>query len=372
MKTMDKDELATCAPIPAILAKERRLWFNACISKLDKIVAKQIAAEQIAAEQIAAKQTSLDPYLRRLQENKWLGVTLTPALTRLIYQLDKGTLLWEDSLAYLKAELLPSGATNEWMSELIELQNKLICRDIGAHAAISLLTEDKAIHEEKFALAWKKLKSLWPEAYEAAESFIKKIVLVQGGGFWSSSVPSYHGAILVCPQANWSLAHYLETLVHESAHLELNIRRMLDPLLLNPQEEAYSSLRSSPRPMLGVLHAVFVLSRTVKMLTLLSQGPIQKPPICCVAPQLPSGTPQAEGAVGKGSVLIYQESKLRSGSSSRLATERFLDRAYMEDAKNLAAEFAEHLQDGLQQLQAKAKFTVVGQQLFFNIMSMNR
>lgn len=71
--------------------------------------------------------------------------------------------------------------------------------------------------------------------------------------------------------------HYLENLVHESGHLELNIRRMVDPLVLNSTEEVYSSIRKSFRPVLGVLHAAFILVR-VNHLFLKMEGDLNYSP----------------------------------------------------------------------------------------------
>lgn len=54
----------------------------------------------------------------------------------------------------------------------------------------------------------------------------------------------------------------LEHLVHEAAHLHLHALMMLDPIILNDPNELYTApIRKDARPMKGILHAYFVLSR---------------------------------------------------------------------------------------------------------------
>lgn len=63
------------------------------------------------------------------------------------------------------------------------------------------------------------------------------------------------------------LSYYVEHLTHEISHLHLHTFMADNPLVLNPDSERYKApLRIDPRPMRGIFHAVFVLSRIVMIL----------------------------------------------------------------------------------------------------------
>jgi hypothetical protein len=59
-------------------------------------------------------------------------------------------------------------------------------------------------------------------------------------------------------------AYFIEHLVHETSHQYLHALMEFDPLILNDKEERYPApIRTDLRPMFGVFHATFVLSRMV-------------------------------------------------------------------------------------------------------------
>ena len=67
---------------------------------------------------------------------------------------------------------------------------------------------------------------------------------------------------------------YAEMLVHEVAHLELYLYQLDDPLLLNGSEDGYTSpFRPDPRPLSGIYHALFVLTRNIESMRLLAYMP---------------------------------------------------------------------------------------------------
>lgn len=66
---------------------------------------------------------------------------------------------------------------------------------------------------------------------------------------------------------------YLESIVHEEAHHHLFALWTLDPLLVGGEELYRSPIRSEPRPMSGVFHAMFVLARTIRCLNIFRAYP---------------------------------------------------------------------------------------------------
>jgi HEXXH motif-containing protein len=57
-----------------------------------------------------------------------------------------------------------------------------------------------------------------------------------------------------------------DQIVHETSHLYLNAVIAHDPLVLSESHERFNSpIRSDLRPMLGIYHAAFVLSRVIRV-----------------------------------------------------------------------------------------------------------
>jgi HEXXH motif-containing protein len=81
----------------------------------------------------------------------------------------------------------------------------------------------------------------------------------------AASSLSAFGTVLVRPPLNTDESHtrffYFDRIVHESAHLYLNLLMTFDPLLTNGRTPAVSPARQTLRPLKGVLHAHFVFFR---------------------------------------------------------------------------------------------------------------
>jgi HEXXH motif-containing protein len=70
----------------------------------------------------------------------------------------------------------------------------------------------------------------------------------------------------------------VDVLIHEAAHLYLYNLGVDDALVLNEYEDKFfSPIKSKDRPMLGVYHAAFVLSRVVQFLRLLGDTTLCTP-----------------------------------------------------------------------------------------------
>lgn len=67
--------------------------------------------------------------------------------------------------------------------------------------------------------------------------------------------------------------YFCEHIIHETSHLHLDTLFSLDKLILNSPEERYSApIRPDPRPMYGIFHATFVLSRMIKLFKIISSS----------------------------------------------------------------------------------------------------
>jgi HEXXH motif-containing protein len=111
--------------------------------------------------------------------------------------------------------------------------------------------------EEALAL----IGEAWPEAAAELHALVRAIVIVDGHGVRSSSVPAVFGAIFLCPRPVWTTLEVACLLVHECAHHSLEVKSAFLPFLENEGDTAISPLREELRPLWGVLHAAFVLVR---------------------------------------------------------------------------------------------------------------
>jgi len=102
------------------------------------------------------------------------------------------------------------------------------------------------------------------------------IRLLNNNNTLAATSPKFFGAIYISmPERDLKQHQVLvlvDHLVHETSHLFLNTILTHDPLMLNDENARYSSpIRKDPRPMLGIYHAVFVLSRVIRILKRISE-----------------------------------------------------------------------------------------------------
>ena len=109
------------------------------------------------------------------------------------------------------------------------------------------------------------LKQIEPELAAEFDDYVTRVKLFNGKGFLGFSSPRAFGAIYMrLPEAN-PVEYFLEHLVHELSHLDLNLLMAHDPLLENPGDMHAAPLREEERPLFQVLHATYVLNRNVRV-----------------------------------------------------------------------------------------------------------
>lgn len=156
---------------------------------------------------------------------------------------------------------------------LMSLNNisKRINEDLQLEITLSLGNHLARDGQVLYLEAVELLNSFWPDAGSLSRALINSLVWFSGARFWSSTEPGGFGAIFVNPQKNWSVLNYVETILHESGHLQLMIKETFGKIMNNPLDLASSPLREDPRPLKAVLHAVFVLTRMSEGLFRLSE-----------------------------------------------------------------------------------------------------
>jgi hypothetical protein len=122
-----------------------------------------------------------------------------------------------------------------------------------------------------------------PPLFEEVRAFVRQVVLADEAAgaphkFYGASTFLLWGAIFLNPARHPTALDVADTLVHESGHLLLFARSIDEPMTLNPRDARYRSpLRSDPRPMEGIFHAVFVTARMAAFYDALAQSPRADP-----------------------------------------------------------------------------------------------
>lgn len=101
------------------------------------------------------------------------------------------------------------------------------------------------------------------------QSLVSCVRLVISSGVGSATSPKFFGVIYITKpdfaiDYDRRILSSIDHLVHEAAHLFLNLVLTHDPLVLNAEQDRFvSPLRSDLRPMLGIYHGAFVLNRVI-------------------------------------------------------------------------------------------------------------
>ena len=112
------------------------------------------------------------------------------------------------------------------------------------------------------------LRRIAPALAAEARHLTRQIVLATEAPdaahpFYGGSSFFLWGGIFFNPQRHATAYETAETLVHEAAHTLLTALAREEPLVRNPRSARYQApVRRDPRPMEGIYHATFVLSRT--------------------------------------------------------------------------------------------------------------
>lgn len=148
-----------------------------------------------------------------------------------------------------------------WPTISLKKQADQLLADTKVDPLLTIGSEFAESGKVHFENSFGYLKTVWPEVYELTRGLISYVVWFTSPTYWSSTQGLSFGAIYVGPRANWNMLHYYETLLHEGGHLHLMIKEMYSPFVKNPLAKLKSPLRDDLRPVRGVFHACFVLSR---------------------------------------------------------------------------------------------------------------
>lgn len=150
-----------------------------------------------------------------------------------------------------------------WVAEAVaEIEGDL--RAVGTDCSLRAGSVDLAGDRSTLDAALALLGRCWPEAAMECDLLVREVVPVTGRGLANSSLPKAFGAVFVA--SGRGLVETFDALVHETGHHSLIVKTAFAPHLANGNDLAASPLRSDARPLLGTLHAVFVLVRVATAL----------------------------------------------------------------------------------------------------------
>ena len=124
------------------------------------------------------------------------------------------------------------------------------------------------------------LSAVDPAAFGDIREFVSEIVVFKGRRVRGASAPSYFGCVFIRePELESESGKWLwlaEHIVHEAAHHHLFVV-MSNEQLVDNDPLVTSPVRNDPRPLSGVIHAMFVEARLVRMFRILQVTAIPIP-----------------------------------------------------------------------------------------------
>jgi hypothetical protein len=175
----------------------------------------------------------------------------------------------DESLYFIQSQRIQAGLVEDWERQVFNEEARV---SFGKYTVKAY--SPKAIEVELFQKAVNKALKLIatadPILIQEVQSLVSSILLVNSPANVGATSPKFFGAIYISlphdiPEKHNDLL-LIDQLVHESSHTYLNSIMAHDPLVLNnPQEQFSSPIRADLRPMLGIYHANFVLSRVIRV-----------------------------------------------------------------------------------------------------------
>ncbi len=136
--------------------------------------------------------------------------------------------------------------------------------------SFSIVDADLDLFNESIRL----LCDYYPSIMQETENFVSNICFFEGKTIIGFTDFQNHGSIFMKYRlVKDNPIRLAEEIVHEAGHTVLNTIMVKDRLILNTKDERYSSpLRQDLRPMFGLFHQLYVLSRLKKFYMAISKA----------------------------------------------------------------------------------------------------
>ena len=182
--------------------------------------------------------------------------------------------LLNDKSIYDNKMRISSILTEDWEADFVSHMRKEIIESKGSKPFIihPILNEYFEVYRQSILEFEKILKTLDKDFFSEYIEYPTRLKFFHGRTLIGASAVRVYGAIyLRTPDRNENyLSYFAEHLTHEVSHLHLYSLLAHDPLILNPTGTLYNApIRSDKRPLYGIMHATFVLSRMVRVFRLM-------------------------------------------------------------------------------------------------------
>lgn len=161
---------------------------------------------------------------------------------------------------------IESVANHEWETLLLDEIRATRISGSSPLECYPLLFRDLGPYQAALKDALRLIKSVDRGMSSEILEHVSVVKLFQGRGIEGLSSPKAFGSVWInIPDEKQALVWFLEHMVHECSHLNLNILMAFDPLMENPYEVHQAPIRPDPRPLFQVLHGTYVLSRNCRI-----------------------------------------------------------------------------------------------------------
>ncbi|MCW3127770.1 MAG: hypothetical protein JWO03_3428 [Bacteroidetes bacterium] len=160
--------------------------------------------------------------------------------------------------------------TENWETEFVyKLRNEDIPSKSGSKILIlPILTPNISTYSEMLSDLKDEIAAVDSGFNSEISAFVTRLKMFNGRALKASTSASVFGAIYLNtpPQDENAQAYFADHIIHETSHLCLDILLAFDRLILNDESEKFEApIRIDPRPMFGIFHATFVLSRMIRL-----------------------------------------------------------------------------------------------------------
>ena len=169
--------------------------------------------------------------------------------------------------------------TEDWEPIYIEHLRSYNQKTLNGDSTLVLPLEDPKeieFHRSNIHEALKMIKAADEVFYNEFETFVSYIKFFKGRVLRGDTSAKGFGSmwIRVPEPEDDQVGYWIEHIVHETSHIRLESHFLVENLVLNSNKEEIfkAPIRDDPRPMRGIYHATFVLSRMVRIFKRLSKN----------------------------------------------------------------------------------------------------
>lgn len=168
--------------------------------------------------------------------------------------------------------------TEKWETDFIhKLRNEDIPSKSGDKVLILpiLNSEITDTYGQLYYQLIEKISEVDSGFYKEINTLVTRLKMFNGKALKASTSASVFGAIYLktSPPGESIEAYLADHIIHETSHLCLDILLAFDKIILNDDSERFEApIRIDPRPMFGIFHATFVLSRMIRLFQKIADG----------------------------------------------------------------------------------------------------